>query len=109
MDNHATGFALPEVYEKGTPSRRCFFVLAMEVLNSFRLAESRGLFSSLHVPPVRHRLSLCVDDLVLFLTPSAQGIVLVRAVLEAFAGVSGLHTNISKVPCHFDKVLSRRH
>jgi hypothetical protein len=81
----------------------------MEVLNSFRLAESRGLFSSLHVPLVRHRLSLCVDDLVLFLTPSAQDIVLVRAVLEAFEGVSGLHTNISKVPCHFDKVLSRRH
>jgi hypothetical protein len=50
-----------------------------------------------------------VDDLVLFLTPSAQDIVLARAVLEAFAGVSGLHTNISKVPCHFDKVLSRRH
>jgi hypothetical protein len=93
---HARG--LPQ----GNPLSPLLFVLAMETLNSFFRLESRGIFSPLQAPAVRHSLSLYADDLVPFLSPTTQDIMLVRAALEAFAGASGLRTNIGK--CHFTPI-----
>jgi hypothetical protein len=41
-------------------------------------------------------VSLYADDFVVFVAPVHQDIHLVHAILEAFAGASGLHTNIHK-------------
>jgi hypothetical protein len=88
---------------QGDPLSLLLFVLAMEGLNSFfKMAKAKGIFSSLQAPAVWHRLSLYADDLVLFLAPTTQDIMLVKAVLEAFAGTSGLRTNFSK--CHFTPI-----
>jgi hypothetical protein len=75
------------------------FVLTMDALNAlFQLIDNRSLFCSLHVPSIRHRLSLYADDLVIFTVLDEQDLRLVRVILVVFAGPSGLHTNISK--CH---------
>jgi hypothetical protein len=69
----------------------------MEALNGlFRHADQSGLFLPLCGPAIKYRLSLYADDLVIFLRP--KDIRLTQAILEFFAGVSGLHTNLSKSP-----------
>ena len=78
------------------------FVLAMEVLNSFlKKADALGLLLPLDVR-VKDRVFLYADDVVLFIRPNQQDLILVKAILELFARVSGLKTNIDK--CHFSPI-----
>jgi hypothetical protein len=66
----------------------------MEALNSLvALANRRGLFTPLRSPNIRHRLSLYADDLVIFVAPADQHLLLLRAMLD---------TNISK--CQFTPI-----
>jgi hypothetical protein len=72
----------------------------MEALNGlFRYAEQSRRFTPLQAPAMKYRLSLYADDLVIFLKLVAKDIRLARAILEFFASVSGLHTNLWK--CQF--------
>lgn len=61
-----------------------------------RWAESQALFSSLGCPVVRSRVSLYVDDVVLFVVPRQQDLAAVKAILDIFANASGLSTNMEK-------------
>jgi hypothetical protein len=82
---------------QGDPFSPFVFVLTMEALNAlFKEADARGLLSPLRVPAIRHRVSLYADDLVIFMLPTKSDEAMLQAILEAFAGTSGLHTNISK-------------
>jgi hypothetical protein len=79
------------------PLSPLLFVITMEALNSLvALAERRGLFIPLKSPAIRHRMSLYTDDMVVFVAPMDQDVLLLCALLDIFAASSGLHTNISK-------------
>jgi hypothetical protein len=81
----------------GDPLSPFLFVLTMEALNAlFKEPDARGLLSPLCVPAIRHRVSLYADDLVIFVLPTESDIAMLQAILEAFAGTSGLHTIIGK-------------
>ena len=74
----------------------------MEVLNSFlKKADALGLLLPLDVR-VKDRVFLYADDVVLFIRPNQQDLILVKAILDLFARVSGLKTNIDK--CHFSPI-----
>jgi len=60
-----------------------------------KLAEERGLFRALH-PKIKERAFMYADDVIIFLSPQQQDLVLTRGILEIFAGASGLRTNMSK-------------
>jgi hypothetical protein len=75
----------------------------MEALNGlFRQADLNGMFSPLRAPSIKFRLSLYVNDLVIFLVLEKKDIRLARAILEFFASAFGLHTNLSK--CQFSPI-----
>ena len=57
----------------------------MEVLNSFlKKADALGLLLPLDVR-VKDRVFLYADDVVLFIRPNQQDLILVKAILELFA------------------------
>lgn len=73
------------------------FVLVMEVLNAMiREADLRDLLSPLPGDHFGHRMSLYADNLVLFLLPKQEDFICIRAILDLFAGASGLLTNVDK-------------
>jgi hypothetical protein len=74
--------------------------LALNALLS--LVYDMSMFNPLFSPTIRHISPLYTDDLVVFLVSAEQDIQLVRAVMEIFAGVLGLNTNISK--CQFTPI-----
>jgi hypothetical protein len=54
-------------------------------------------------------LSLYADDLVIFIMPTEQDLLLLRSILDIFVGASGLHTNLAKcmimpIPCSNDQI-----
>jgi len=68
----------------------------MEGLNALlKLADDKGLLRVLH-PKVKERAFMYADDVVVFLSPEQQDVLLLSKILEIFAGASGLKTNISK-------------
>jgi hypothetical protein len=68
----------------------------MEVLNAIiSEADHRGVFVPLP-PKIKHHASVYADDLVILLSPCAQDFSTIRHVLDLFAGVSGLSTNVDK-------------
>ena len=81
---------------QGDPLSPLLFVLVMESLNALlKLAEERGLFRALH-PKIKERAFMYADDVVIFLSPQQQDLVLTRGILEIFDGASGHRTNMSK-------------
>jgi len=81
---------------QGDPLSPLIFVLVMEALNAlFKLADERGLLFGLD-QSVAERVLLYADDVILFLSPQQQDLVLARGILQIFAMDSGLHSNIDK-------------
>jgi hypothetical protein len=73
------------------------FLLVKEVIVvMIRKPDNWSLFKSLGLRAIEHRASLYTDDLVIFLSPIAQDIQTFQAILDIFAGASGLHYNMSK-------------
>jgi len=68
----------------------------MEGLNALvNLADARRLPKPLH-PRIRDRAFMHADDVVIFLQPDKQDLILTRGILEIFARASGLKTNEAK-------------
>jgi len=81
---------------QGDPLLPLLFVLVMEVLNALlRLADDQGLLCALH-SRITERAFLYADDVVIFTSSDQQDLALIRAILEIFAGSSGLRTNPAK-------------
>ena len=59
-------------------------------------ADRSGLLSPLPGDHFGHRMSLYADDLVLFLVPKQEDFSCIHAILDLFAGASGLLTNVDK-------------
>lgn len=75
----------------------------MEALNALiNLAEELNLFTPLGPKAIKKRASLYADDMVIFLHPTQQDLCLMRSILEVFAALSGLHTNVHK--CQFSLI-----
>jgi len=74
----------------------------MEVLNSMiKKADMMALLLPLD-SKVKERIFLYADDVVLFIRPNQQDLLLTKGILEIFARVSGLETNINK--CHISPI-----
>jgi hypothetical protein len=62
------------------------FILTMEALNAlFRHVNHLGWLSPLWSRAIQHRVSLYVDDLVVFISPTEQDFRLTATILEIFA------------------------
>jgi hypothetical protein len=82
---------------QGDPLSPMLFVLIMDVLNSlFLLAEDRGLLQNLQGANVQNRISIYVDDVVLFFKPIEEELNCVKMILDCFGSASGLVCNMHK-------------
>jgi hypothetical protein len=59
-----------------------------------RVATLKGLLLSFEDPCIKERVFFYADDVVLFVSPSQQDLVIVSTILDIFGGTSGL---LSKV------------
>jgi hypothetical protein len=67
----------------------------MDILSRLiQKASQDGHLQPLSSKQLRHRISLYVDDTVMFLKPDAADISLVIDLLNLFGKASGLHTNL---------------
>jgi len=74
----------------------------MEVLNALiKLADEKSLLCTLH-SKVKERAFMYADNVVIFSSPEQQDLAAIRAILEIFAGASGLKTNLAK--CHISPI-----
>ncbi|KAM0881026.1 hypothetical protein ACQ4PT_033197 [Festuca glaucescens] len=56
----------------------------------------KGVLADLRAVGIKHRVSLYVDDLVVFARPVANDLRAVHAILRCFGGASSLHVNLAK-------------
>jgi hypothetical protein len=69
----------------------------MDVLSAmFRAAKHAGVLAELMAAGLEHRVSLYVDDIVVFARPKDGELVGVRDILECFGAASGLEVNYTK-------------
>lgn len=83
---------------QGDPLSPLLFIIAVDVLNNL-LAVAE--FASLLQPiggrqGILHRLSLYADGAVVFLSPVATDLHVIKQILQLFSEVSGLNTNLAK-------------
>jgi hypothetical protein len=71
----------------------------------FWLVEARSLFTPLHAPSIKCQVSLYADDIVAFVVLTAGDYILLKGILQSFAGVSGLHTNVAKCQATMTKCM----
>ena len=90
---------------QGDPLSPLLFVLVMEALNAmFRAADRGGLLTCLD-DKAKVRSFFYADDVVIFLSPKQQDLVLARGILEIFGQATGLRINDNKClisPVHCD-------
>ncbi|WVZ90672.1 hypothetical protein U9M48_036954 [Paspalum notatum var. saurae] len=86
-----------KVLINGSPGRRICHTRALcQALNGLiRLADSENFFSKLKAPAVSRAL-LYADDIVLFVAPTLQDLLVLRSLLELFESASSLRTNLAK-------------
>lgn len=73
------------------------FVLTREVLNALILqADQDRLFSPLGTNAITFRASFYADDMVIFVKPARQDLLLLSAIMETFEQISRLRTNNEK-------------
>jgi hypothetical protein len=71
------------------------FILVMDIMSRLiQRASEEGHLQPLSSKQLRHRISLYVDDAVIFLKPDPADINLVLDILRLFGKASGLQTNI---------------
>lgn len=82
---------------QGDPISHMLFVIVMEALNSLIMeADRRMALTPLSGHVIRHWVSLYADDLIVIVAPIAKDLNCLLQILDLFAGVSGLVTNIDK-------------
>jgi hypothetical protein len=73
------------------------FVIVTEAVNAMiSAADRQGVLQALPSPKIRTRATLYADDLVILLSPMANDLRCIRAILALFADASGLVTNTEK-------------
>jgi hypothetical protein len=83
--------------QQGDPLSPMFFIIVMDVLNSLILKDSeQGLLQPILRQGVGQRVSLYVDDVMLFLQPRMEEFLLIKEILQVFGATSGLVTNVRK-------------
>jgi hypothetical protein len=79
------------------PLSPMMFILVMDALNlMFCKADELGLLQPISSRCIQHRISLYVDDVILFLRASANDINLALRLLNLFGDATSLRTNIQK-------------
>jgi hypothetical protein len=82
---------------QGDPLSPVLFIIVMDVLNSLiSKANERGLLQPIFRRGNGLQVSLCADDVVMFLQPHRDELSLVKENLNIFWSASGLVTNIRK-------------
>jgi hypothetical protein len=82
---------------QGGPLSPVLFLLVMEALNALITKAVQAYFlQPLAVQQAKHRISLYVDDAILFLRPNRDDLLLISQLLKAFGYASGLQTNLAK-------------
>jgi hypothetical protein len=73
------------------------FILGIDVPNLMvAKASNEGLLQPLSSRSIQHRISLCADDVMLFLRSTAPDLELMVMILNLFGQTSGLRTNMQK-------------
>ena len=73
------------------------FVVIMEVLNHlFGWLDDQGFLTPLRIIGLPSRISLYADEVVMFVVPKAQDMLVVKAALLMFGEASGLFSNLDK-------------
>ncbi|WVZ88874.1 hypothetical protein U9M48_035341 [Paspalum notatum var. saurae] len=73
------------------------FILVMDILGLLvTKASEEGHLQPLSSKSLHHRISLYADDVVLFLRPAANDIMVLLDILNLFGDASGLRTNVQK-------------
>jgi hypothetical protein len=74
-----------------------FFILAIDPLSRLlQKATDRGLLSKLNGRAARFRISMYVDEAVIFLKSTLKDVSNLKHLLEKFDLVNGLQTNLQK-------------
>jgi hypothetical protein len=82
---------------QGDPLSPMLFILVIDVLCSlFDKAEHMGLLHPLSCNNVNNRISIYVDDVVLFIKPEEEDLSCIKVILDCFGEASGLKVNMQK-------------
>jgi hypothetical protein len=85
------------VLRQGDPLSPMLFIMVMDVLN-YLIAKAleRGMLHPILKRGSGQRVSLYADDVVMFLQPHREELILIKQILMIFGAASGLVTNITK-------------